>query len=755
MFSKRNLIPAVEFTQIVSIVPPRHDRLSVDSAVFLWSRPFSSPFKPEGLYIKMKKSWRDLLEAVKWRKAAEAAGSMSRKLGSQLKGAKLENPVRSVGMKLFLLIISSILVCVLLLGLFSYNKSSSIIQAKVAEASAQTAEQTAGKLNLLLDGYERQSLQFITDTDFMNLMLVLGVTTDDFEKFDTSRKLTERLSRVAMADNTLDSISLIPLESAEEQFMTTGSALNKEAVLQSPVLETIKKGNGKAVWIPTKAKGIDGTRPSPTFAIGRLLSQGKPHILLLEIKSKSLADQMETVKFGDKGSAYIVAPDGTIVYGPDAEKWGTPYQSEVPEGSKSISHDGVNTLSSVGTLKSNDWKMIGNIPVSELVKDAKSIRNLTLIMSVVAALIAAGIGLVVMLSVGRPLAQLRTLMNEGEKGNLTVRSSIRQKDEIGQVADSFNRMMEEITGLVRKTNQSAVDVLATASSLTDASRKTAGAAREIALATEEIATGATNLAVESERGSDLTSQIGEQVLSVIQSNGEMGQAAGEVEAAGRKGSDYMGSLIQKTGQTEEMTRSMVDKVDKLKESTRSIRKILDVLGNMAKQTNILSLNATIEAARAGTAGKGFMVVADEIRKLADGSRQSIGVVGQIVETIQREIDETVSVLSEAYPIFQEQIESVREANEIFMTVQHNMSGFAGKLESATDSVRQLEEAQSTLSMAMTNVSAVAQEASATSEQVASLSNEQMGVSDGLVQLSNQLEMVSTQLRESLSRFTVS
>jgi methyl-accepting chemotaxis protein len=401
-----------------------------------------------------------------------------------------------------------------------------------------------------------------------------------------------------------------------------------------------------------------------------------------------------------------------------------------------------------------EWEVVGNIPVSILVKDASAIRDLTWIMSIISALIAAGIGLLIVWSVGRPLGRLRTLMNEGERGNLTVRSNLRRRDEIGEVADSFNRMMEQITGLVLRTTESAAEVLATAASLSEASRKTATSAKEIAVATEEIAGGATNLAVESERGSEMTGQIGEQVQMVISANQEMGQSATEVEEAGKRGTEYMAGLMNKTGQTEEMTRSMVEKVDKLRDSTGSIRKILDVLGNLTKQTNILSLNATIEAARAGAAGKGFMVVADEIRKLADQSRQSISVVGEVVSTIQREIDETVSVLSDAYPLFREQIESVRDANEIFRNVQENMGGFVQRLEAATHSVGQLEEAQSTLSLAMTNVSAVAEEASATSEEVASLSNEQLSVSEGLVDLSNRLESVSNQLRESLSRFTV-
>jgi methyl-accepting chemotaxis protein len=242
--------------------------------------------------------------------------------------------------------------------------------------------------------------------------------------------------------------------------------------------------------------------------------------------------------------------------------------------------------------------------------------------------------------------------------------------------------------------------------------------------------------------------------TVVQSNLEMGQAASGVHQSSEQGIQYMSELIMKTNKTEQMTRSMVEKVDKLKDSTRSIRKILDVLGNISKQTNILSLNATIEAARAGVAGKGFMVVADEIRKLADQSRQSIEVVGQITETIQREIDETVSVLSDAYPIFQEQIVSVKEADSIFKQVQTQMGGFIHQLDGVTDSIQKLDRSQHVLSDAMSNVSAVAEQSSATSQEVASLSAEQTNISSGLVKLSDTLEELSNSLKESLSKFSV-
>lgn len=672
---------------------------------------------------------------------------------TEFRTSALTSPRRSVGTRLTLLIIAGILLCVLLLGFFSYYKSSSVIQDKVAEANMLTAEQTSGRLNLLLDNYEQKLLQTFLDPNFSGLLNTMDLAEDESIRADSAFKVRELLLQIRSADNTLDGITLIPLE-GDAAPISTNARMTAEVVKQFPYISKIKEANGNMVWVPTMPQGIDGQHNVPTLALGKLVNFVKPYVLLYEIRYHVLNGELKDVRFGESGSAYVVTPEGTIVFASDESLLGTAYPHPIPTEPQVISIDGIESLSTASAAQSNGWIIIGNIPVAELVKDAKQIRDFTFLISLGALVIAALMGWMVYRTVAKPLMQLRGLMNEGEKGNLTVRASIRQKDEIGQVAESFNRMMDQITELVRQAGHSAREVLNTAASLADVSRKTATAAKEIAAATEGIADGASNLAVEAERGSDMTSHISSRIQLVIETNKQMGQAASEVEAASRKGSEYMDGLIVKTGQTETMTRQMAEKVEMLKESTGSIVKILDVLGAISKQTNILSLNATIEAARAGAAGKGFMVVADEIRQLADRSRESIDVVSGIVDNIQREIEETVSVLSEAYPIFQEQVDSVRETNEIFSAVQENMSGFMHRLDAASESVHQLREAQEALAQAMENVSAVAEEASATTEEVASLSNEQLGISDGLVELSARLEVVSKALSDSLARFTI-
>ncbi|WP_051620614.1 methyl-accepting chemotaxis protein [Paenibacillus sp. UNC451MF] len=675
---------------------------------------------------------------------------------------RLENPLKSVGMKLFLIFLVSILFFVLVVGFTSFNISSGVLQKKVVDASEQTIIQAGQKLDLLYGVYEDLSMQILLDDDMKKLLTeVENVNRGSYDFLQLRQKIGDKLNVYTYSNKTIKAIHL--LRANGEPLSASGSSISKETVAQEEWYKKIVENNGKATWLEAKSKGYADATNGSTFGLGRVLKNTSTNtaqaILLMEVSVDAIDKELGDIKMGDEGQTMILTPEMNVIFSKDRALIGE--KSNLDVAKDSLIEDSHNTMTGKKDMQivyyksaKTNWYLMGAMPVAELVKDAKVIFNVTWIIAGVAAIIAVGIGIFVARMIGHPVVTLRNLMKEGEQGNLTVRMNVNSQDEIGQLGHSFNQMMEKITQLVQQTNLSAQEVLATAAELSDASKKTAVSAKEIAVATEEIAGGASSLAVESERGNELTHNISMQMKSVIDSNLVMGTAASSVQSSSEQGIQYMSELISKTNETETMTRDMVDKVDNLKESTRSIRKILDVLNNLTKQTNILSLNATIEAARAGVAGKGFMVVADEIRKLADQSRQSIAIVGQVTETIQKEIDETVNALSNAYPMFQQQIVSVKEADAIFKEVHSHMNGFITQLSDVTESIDNLNASQVVLSDAMSNVSAVAEESSATSQEVASLSSEQLSISSGLVRLSDKLEQLSNSLQESLSKFEV-
>lgn len=687
---------------------------------------------------------------------------MAKSWGSGLKGM-LVNPIKSVGMKLLVIIILSIVACVIAVGLLSYNSAKKLVEENVSEASLQTIMQVTNNLDTIFQNYSDMSMQLMIDKDIRSGLQTYVSKKDEFESLMSSREVGERLANYIMGTNSIAGVAMIPTTPGVNP-ITAGladSVLAKNAV-ESEWFKQVVEMDGREMWVEPQEAGIIAAKGPTAIAITRLVKNigmiDDTFVLVIEIPVERFIERYRDVSLGDGSELYIVNAESKLVATEDMASIGQPANVTIPAESESgkpklDTSTGDEVLAAYQMLNHADWKLVGTVPVEKLAEQAKVIRNLTGWMVLVGAIIAVAIGLLVMATIAKPLVQLRNLMVEGARGNLTVRSNgEKRQDEIGQLANSFNEMMTQIQALALQTTRSAAEVLSTASELTEASKQTSIAAKEIAVATEEIANGATSLAVEAEKGSDLTAHMNSQMKEVISANDEMSSSAMDVERASQQGTAYMGVLIEKTGATEEMTRSMVEKVDALKDSTGSIVKILDVLNNLTKQTNILSLNATIEAARAGAAGKGFMVVADEIRKLADQSRQSIDVVAQITAKIQGEIEETVSVLSEAYPLFQEQITSVKEANSIFLQVEAQMGLFAGKLELATNAVSELEKSQSVMSDAMTSVSAVAEQSSATSEEVASLSNEQLSISQGLVRLSDKLDSVSRELKESLSKF---
>lgn len=687
-----------------------------------------------------------------------------KKLPSNLGTKKLlVNPLKSVGLKLFLSFFISIVILVLVGGLLSYNASKTIIKDKVASSNESAIIQANGKLDAILTQYEQRTMSFLVEPQITDYMRVaMDDSQEDYTRMEARRSLQSTFSSFTLSDPRLKSVHMF-LDNGI--VVSTGSydAMPYDELIETEWYKEVDALKGQALWIPTVPGGIyDKTNDWDALGVARKITDvttGLPFgVALIEIKYSAIAEELKSLTDSGFEGAHFAILDNKNQYvfssQPDLIGQTSTFELANEHSFEGPDHYGHEALIVHNPSKVTGWSLVGTYPVSSLVEDAKRIMEVTIGIAFAAALIAALLSYLMVRMISKPLGTLSSLMKEGENGNLLVRTNFKRQDEFGELGRSFNQMMEKITELVRQTNQSAIEVLENAGILLDSSKKTAISAKEISVATEQIAGGASTLAVEAERGNDLTNNISKQMQQVVEANLQMGASASEVRKVSEQGISYMEELTDKTNLTEEKTRTMVEKVDRLKESTSSIRRILDMLNGVTKQTNILSLNATIEAARAGAAGKGFMVVADEIRKLADQSRQSIDVVAQITETIQNEIDETVEVLSEAYPIFKEQISSVKEADQIFKDVQANMNSFIQQLDAVTESVQQLDQSQQTLSEAMSSVSAVSQQSSATSEEVASLTTEQLGVSEGLVNLAERLEKLSNDLMTILSRFKV-
>ncbi|HEY4429515.1 MAG TPA: methyl-accepting chemotaxis protein [Paenibacillus sp.] len=688
---------------------------------------------------------------------------------SQAKKEKTQfqlHPAKSIGVRLFLIFFISTMVLVLSLGYTSYSVAKQTIETNALSANQQTVVQTAEKFDVELLRYEDGLGRIFYDNEIQNaLNQGNNPTTSNEERKALSNQISAELNTWLTASNGVEAVYLIP--------MNEGFPISSTGTKDIAFIESFRESSWfkqleekpQSVWIPSTVQGKEGSSSGVVHLAKSIAGDSKSsgYIAISDIKISELEDQLRKVDLGlssymqlltDKdeliassqqvGTDTYLSLGGTLLHGLEHESGSLPTKDE----------KGKSILAVYGTLESSGWRLLGVVPAENLTKDALRILKTTYIIVAVAAVVAILIGYWMYRMVSRPLTRLKDLMSEGAGGNLGVRTEITSRDEIGQLSSSFNMMMERITELVIHTNETARKVMETADELSGVSRKTADAAMDIAAATEEIAGGAGSLALEADRGNELTGQISVQMNNVNSATHEMDHTAHSIGELSEEGFNQLKELLNKTNMTGDMTNKLVMKVNELKDTASSVIKVLDVMQNITQQTNILSLNATIEAARAGESGRGFMVVADEIRQLADQSKQSIAVVAEITDTIMKDMNETVIVLSEVAPLFNQQMTSVQSTSDIFVSVQDQMQHFIARLNAVTLSMDSLSQSQRILSDSMSNVSSIAEESSAASQEVASLSGEQQSVSDHMVELSLKLEDASLQLKEKLSKFSV-
>lgn len=673
---------------------------------------------------------------------------------------------RSVGVKLFAILFVTIVGLSSALGFASYSQAKRLITDKVAAASQQSIVQAGDKLDFLLAEYEALSRQFAVDGVLkQDIALIHRPGTGTVERTAAEGRIRKKLDAVKSADERLLGVRLVAKSLAEPESYKSGgvSGVRTDDAVKARIAK-IEAAKGNPVWFPVLPKGFFDAYGEPSMTMGRLLrNMQKPdeeYYMLIEIKSSALTQVLSNLHIGDSGHVRMLDTDGTVVYAAETELLGQPADIRPPAGSADTAPHSFKADDGLGEpqlgvyqpLRAGSWTLVGHAPIRDFTQEADRLLYLTLAVLLASVLIAGLIGLLLVRMVGRPISQLAMLMEEGEQGNLLVRTNFRSRDEIGRLGHSFNRMMERIALLTRQSGTAADAVLATSDELARVSRTTSSTAGEVAAATREIAAGAERLGEEAEQSIMSVEAMGARTEEVVRQNEAIDHAAVRVVNISDGAAERMEELVRRSETAAAVMDSIQSTADQLKQSAGQIYNILTPLVAVTKQTHILALNASIEAARAGASGRGFGVIAGEIRGLAAQSGDSIRSVSEMTESIQREIETTVRAVNEAAPLFREQIESVRETAEAFAEVKAEMERTARGIAESSAAAAGMLETQRQLAESLEGVGAIVEQTGASTREVAGMSSKQFSVSEELVALSGRLEELAGQLRESLKGF---
>ena len=253
------------------------------------------------------------------------------------------------------------------------------------------------------------------------------------------------------------------------------------------------------------------------------------------------------------------------------------------------------------------------------------------------------------LSVRRGIDSILTTAREVAKGDLTVQVELRSKDEIGQLGEEFNQMTQNIRNLISEVSNTS-DVVVTQTSKVD-----------------DIATQSSqSIELQSSEIDQVTTAVNEMSISVqevAKTTSEASEASIEVSNEANSGNQLVASSLESIKLLSTNIDHSMNMIDLLAKESDGITVVLDVIKSIAEQTNLLALNAAIEAARAGEQGRGFAVVADEVRTLAQRTQQSTQEIEKIIQRLQSGVSDTSKSMSISHENVGKSVSSSEEVGE--------------------------------------------------------------------------------------------
>ena len=629
-------------------------------------------------------------------------------------------------------------------------------------------EKTGDFYKILFQTADSKSQQFSSYSDVRNYYSGLYKNDPKIEK-EIFLEINGKAISETISDKNINTISVL---SPYGQLITSNGQIKKEAYEKYISTEDgslVSGMKGNAIWrgdnylldeelnIPKKQYGITISRQ---IMNNQMKSVG---ILIVSIKSESLIAPLESIDLPKGSKCAFVTPDGRE-FTSEGENgtndfFGQKYykdslESEEYKGIRQLNYNGEEYLYMHYKVEDTGCMLVTLIPKAEIIKQADEIKNMTIIIVIIATLIAVIVSFILANGIGREIHKVTNTVKKVSEGDLTVNCSTKRKDEFSLLSKNIMEMLKSIKKLIHQTRDVSNLVIGSSKSLTNASVKLVESSKDITGIIEEMDNGIGRQVEDAKVCLNKMENLGEKITNVNEGTIKISEFAATTKEIVSEGILTIKELVNKSDETSKITNSVIENIENLEKESFFIRSIIDTINSIAEQTNLLALNASIEAARAGSAGDGFAVVAEEVRKLAEESLNASNRISEIINGINSLTQNTVDTAKRAEKIMISQDEALQKTIESFKDITNHVEDLTSDIEKISLRIKDIEKTKNETEYAIGNISNVIRETAEASSKVQESADSQLSEAEFLNISAEELRKYSEELQDAINSFKI-
>ncbi|MEK3995261.1 methyl-accepting chemotaxis protein [Psychrobacillus sp. FSL K6-2365] len=374
--------------------------------------------------------------------------------------------------------------------------------------------------------------------------------------------------------------------------------------------------------------------------------------------------------------------------------------------------------------------------------------------AIVVLLILVTLSIIITRMIVRPIKEVKGLLIEAENGDFTGKGNYESKDEIGELTASYNNMTNSLQAVFITVQDSSQQVASASEQLSASAEQNSNASEHITLTVQELASGSDKQLDTVENSFRVMKDITNYTKTISKHTEEITKDALQASTLSTEGNKAIQKVNEQMNSIYENVNSLSKAVGNLDARSNEISQITNVITGISAQTNLLALNAAIEAARAGEHGKGFAVVADEVRKLAEESTNSTEQISNLIQLIQNDTNLTLKTMEKAAEEVQSGLNVVNVAGSSFEKIEKAVNGVVSQIEDISHSLKKLSNGTISVNDSIENVSNVAQETSAITQNISAATQEQLASMEEITSSSMALAKLADDLQVIINQFKI-